>query len=533
MESNLVIDVQPDEISIALTEDGRLVELQREKQNGAYSVGDIYLGRVRKVMPGLNAAFVDIGHPKQAFLHYKDLGASFDSLNGYVNKLREAKPSAKLSIEKIRLEKEIPKDGNITEKLKAGDRVMVQITKEAISSKGPRLCCELSFAGHYLVILPFVEQVSVSQKIRSAQERERLKQTILSIKPKNVGVIVRTSAKGLSVAELYPELKALLNKWLSATNKLRKNKDKMLLHEETSRLIGLLRDSYTFSFKHIYINDPQITEETKAYVEKIYPGEGKIVELYDKKRPIFDHFGITRQIKHAFGREVTYKKGAYLIIEQTEAMHVIDVNSGNRAKNSKDQENTAVDVNMSACEEISRQLRLRDLGGIIVVDFIDMGVAENRKKLFEHMNTLMKADRATHSILPLSKFGLMQITRQRVRPSTKVSIRERCPSCGGKGEVESTLFFVDELESAIAIFMKKTKIKKLIVHLHPFVHAYVSKGFLGFGSLLSKWKTKYGKGLSLVPDQSVGIVEAQYYDMEKNDLSHFLDEDVKSQTETD
>lgn len=529
MKSEIIIDVQPKEIAIAVLEDDRLVELQREKQNVAFAVGDIYLGKVKKIMPGLNAAFVDIGHPKEAFLHYRDLGPSFESAQAFLKNINNKKGGAKAVWQKQKLEKDIDKDGAIAEELKAGDEVMVQITKEAISTKGPRLSGELSFAGRYLVLIPFSDKVSVSQKIRSAAERTRLRQLVLSIKPQNVSIIVRTSAEGVRVAELDYELRSLVKKWEETTHAITKKRKNMLLHEETSRLLSLLRDTYSSSYKHIYINDKDVLDETRDYIELIDPGQGKIVEYYGEKQPIFDYFGITRQIKHLFGKTVTYKSGAYLIIEQTEAMHVIDVNSGNRARGSKDQEDTAMDVNMSAAEEIARQLRLRDLGGIIVVDFIDMTVAANRQKLFEHMNEIMKADRAKHSILPLSKFGLMQITRQRVRPSTKVSTLEKCPTCNGSGKIQSTLFFIEELESQIATLMKKEKVGRLNVHVHPFVAAYVTKGFLSFGSIQAKWRKKYGKGLTIIPNQSIGIVEALFYDSEKNDLSHFLEDDEKSE----
>lgn len=529
MKSDIIIDVQPKEVSIAVVENDKLVELQREKQNVAFAVGDIYLGKIKKIMPGLNAAFVDVGHPKEAFLHYRDLGASYLSVQSFLKDVEKNKGKSgdQPSWKKMKLEKDISKDGAIADILKAGDQVMVQIIKEAISTKGPRLSGELSFAGRYLVLIPFQDKVSVSQKIRSAEERARLRQLVVSIKPKNVSVIVRTSAEGVRVAELDYELRSLIKKWEDTAETLAKKPKNLLLHEETSRLLSLLRDTYNSNYKHIYINDKNVLDATKEYIELIDPGRGSIVEYYGEKAPIFDHFGITKQIKNLFGRTVTYKSGAYLIIEQTEAMHVIDVNSGNRARGSKDQEDTAIDVNLSAAEEIARQLRLRDLGGIIVVDFIDMGVAANRQKLFEYMNEVMASDRAKHSILPLSKFGLMQITRQRVRPSTTVSTKEDCPTCGGRGKIQSTLFFVEEVESNIEVLMKQENINKLDVHVHPFVAAYLTKGFLSFGSIQAKWRKKYGKGLTIVPNQSLGIVEASYIDNEKNDLSHFLEIDVK------
>ena len=519
-------------------------------------MGDIYLGTVKKVMPGLNAAFVDIGHQRQAFLHYRDLGSSFLTAQSFLSAQRKYGKS--FSPERVKLEKPIPKTGDIADQLKAGDEVMVQITKEAISTKGPRLSAELSFAGRYLVLIPFADKVSVSQKIESKAERNRLKQLVLSIKPKNVTVIVRTSAEGVKVAELDHELRSLIKKWDSTIASLntavppsnsrkkgqgngRNNpspssdgKPWQMLHEETNRVISLLRDTYDSSLKEVYVNDQSMVREVTDYVDLIDPGKGEIVRFYDGRNPIFDHFDITRQVKHLFGKIVTYRQGAYLYIEQTEAMHVIDVNSGNRARGSSQQEDTAVDVNLSAAEEIARQMRLRDLGGIIVIDFIDMAEAANRQKLYEHMIQCMTNDRAKHTVLPLTKFGLMQITRQRVRQAMIVETQETCPTCLGTGKVQPTLFFTDKLEQMIKQLTQEEGIRTLTLHVHPYVAAYIrnrqGKGFLGLmgtKSLLSTWRTSYGKGIDVLPDQSIGMIDYELTDAEGNDLSHFLDEDVK------
>ena len=548
--------MRPKEVLIAVLEDRRLVELRREKQNISFSVGDIYLGTVKKVMPGLNAAFVDIGHQRQAFLHYRDLGSSFLTAQSFLSAQRKYGKS--FSPERVKLEKPIPKTGDIADQLKAGDEVMVQITKEAISTKGPRLSAELSFAGRYLVLIPFADKVSVSQKIGSKAERNRLKQLVLSIKPKNVTVIVRTSAEGVKVAELDHELRSLIKKWDSTVASLntavppsnsrkkgqgngRNNpspsldgKPWQMLHEETNRVISLLRDTYDSSLKEVYVNDQSMVREVTDYVDLIDPGKGEIVRFYDGRNPIFDHFDITRQVKHLFGKIVTYRQGAYLYIEQTEAMHVIDVNSGNRARGSSQQEDTAVDVNLSAAEEIARQMRLRDLGGIIVIDFIDMAEAANRQKLYEHMIQCMTNDRAKHTVLPLTKFGLMQITRQRVRQAMIVETQETCPTCLGTGMVQPTLFFTDKLEQMIKQLTQEEGIRTLTLHVHPYVAAYIrdrqGKGFLGLmgtKSLLSTWRTSYGKGIDVLPDQSIGMIDYELTDAEGNDLSHFLDEDVK------
>lgn len=545
MKSELIIDVRPKEVSIAVLEDRRLVELQREKRNIAFSVGDIYLGTVKKVMPGLNAAFVDIGHKKDAFLHYRDLGSGFLTAQSFLASQR--KYGKNFSPERVKLEKTIDRDGAIADKLKQGDEVIVQITKEAISTKGPRLSSELSFAGRYLVLIPYSDKVSVSQKIRNNAERNRLKQLILSIKPKNVTIIVRTSAEGVKVAELDHELRTLVRRWLKAVDNLNNiptpnsggnrncgnNKkqidQKRLIHEESSRTLSILRDTYNSGFKDIWINDKELVAEVTEYIELIDPGKGNIVKLYDKRQqPIFDHFNISRQIKHLFGTSVTYKQGAYLVIEQTEAMHVIDVNSGNRARGSKQQEDTAIDVNLSAAEEIARQLRLRDLGGIIVIDFIDMNVAANRQKLFEYMNECMKNDRAKHTILPLTKFGLMQITRQRVRQAMRIETEETCPTCLGTGKVQPSIFFVDILEQHVKTLTEQN-IRKFKLHVHPYVAAYITVrkgGILGISgrSILTGWKNSYTKNISIQADQSLGMLDFEFYDSDNNELSHILED---------
>ena len=503
MTSELVVDVQPKEISIALLEDKNLVELQKEGRNLSFSVGNMYLGRIKKLMPGLNACFVDVGYEKDAFLHYLDLGPQFNSLDKYVR--QTISDRKKLNpISKATILPDIDKDGTVSTALKVGQEVVVQIVKEPISTKGPRLTCELSFAGRYLVLIPFNDKVSVSQKIKSGEERARLKQLLQSIKPKNFGVIVRTVAEGKRVAELDAELKVLLKHWEESIVKVQKaTKLPTLVYEETSRTVALLRDLFNPSFESIHINDEAVYEEVKDYVTLIAPERAGIVKLYKGQLPIYDNFGITKQIKSSFGKTVSYKSGAYLIIEHTEALHVVDVNSGNRSKSGNGQEANALDVNLGAADELARQLRLRDMGGIIVVDFIDMNEAENRQKLYERMCQNMQLDRAKHNILPLSKFGLMQITRQRVRPAMDVNTSETCPTCFGKGTIKPSILFTDTLESKIDYLVNKLKIKKFKLHIHPYISAYVNPGVI---SLRRKWQMKYGFGIKIIPDQSLAFL---------------------------
>lgn len=516
MTSDLIVDVSAREISMAVLEDQKLVELQRERRDLAFAVGDIYLGKVKKVMPGLNAAFVDVGYKKDAFLHYLDLGQVYGAQQKLLEAIEKHKTIPALS-KIIGSHQDLPKEGKIADHIKGGQYVLVQIVKEPISTKGPRLSAEISLAGRNLVLVPFTDKVSVSAKIKSAEERTRLKQLMLSIKPKNFSVIVRTSAEGKKASELDQELRKLVRRWEESLQKLTKiTKAPKIVYEEASRALGVLRDTFNPSFQSIHVNDQEFYEDIKEYVAQIAPGREEIVKLYNGNVPIFDEKGVTKQIKALFGRTVTYKSGAYLVIEQTEAMHVVDVNSGNRSRNSTEQETTAVDVNMAAAEELARQLRLRDLGGIIAVDFIDMHDSKNRQLLHEHMVKLMEGDRARHNVLPLNKFGVMLITRQRVRPEMRITTEEKCPTCMGTGKMKSSVLFTDQLEAKLKELVEKLQISYINVHVHPFVAAYLKKGLLL--SIARQWKLKIARGIRITPNQSLAFLDYKFLDKEGNEI---------------
>lgn len=515
MNSELYISANSKKISIALTEDKRLVEYQEEGQTASFSVGNVYLAKVRKLMPGLNACFVNVGYERDAFLHYLDLGPKFHTYSKYLKQVMSDKRNLH-PITKARIESELPKDGSVQTTLQQGQEVLVQVVKEPISTKGPRLTCEISFPGRFLVLVPFGEKVSVSSKIKSASERARLKQVIQSIMPKNFGVIVRTVAEGKRVAELDNEMKVLIGRWEEAMNRVMKAKTfPVVAYEETSRAVGLLRDLFNPSYENIYVDDEAIFQEVKDYVTLIAPERAQIVKHYKGKLPIFDNFDVTRQIKASFGKTVSYKHGAYLIIEHTEALHVVDVNSGNRAKSKEGQEANALDVNLGAADELARQLRLRDMGGIIVVDFIDMHLAEDRQKLYERMCENMKKDRARHNILPLSKFGLMQITRQRVRPATEVNVEETCPTCHGKGTIKSSYMFTNMLNGKIDTLVNKLGIKSFTLHVHPYVYAYICQGIW---SLKRRWQVTYGLGVKIIPSQKLAFLQYEFYDKDGQEI---------------
>ena len=514
MNTELIIDVRSSEVAIALLEDKQLVELNKEKSNIQFAVGDIYLGKVKKVMPGLNAAFVDVGYEKDAFLHYLDLGPQFRSFNKLVQ-LANSKKGKPSPISKLKLEAEIDKTGKISSILSPGQTVLVQIAKEPISTKGPRLSAEISIAGRNIVLLPFSDKVSISQKIVSPEERKRLKRLMQSIVPKNFGVIVRTAAEGKKVAILDAELRNLIKKWEMAFDKTKATPIPGILLSELKRTSAIIRDMLNVSFNNIYVNDDSIYNDVKEYISTIAPEKEKIVKMYSGKTPIFENFGVEKQIKGLFGKAVSFKSGAYLVIEHTEALHVIDVNSGNRSKAGNDQETNALEVNLAAAEEVTRQLRLRDMGGIIVVDYIDMHLAENRQMLFDRMKELMSKDRTKHNILPLTKFGLMQITRQRVRPEMHVQTLEKCPTCRGTGKVSPTLLLDETIENKLAFLVNEKEVNQLVLKVHPYMEAFLTKGIF---SRRYKWARKYKCSLKVIPISSYTFLEYNFFDRNDNEI---------------
>ena len=511
----LVISSDVSEVNIVLLEDKQLVEYHKEKDNSNFAVGDIYYGRIRKILPGLNAAFVDIGNEKDAFLHYLDLGPQIRSLIQYSKMANEGK-TAQTYIESMKLLADIDKSGKITDFLQAGDHIPVQIAKEPINTKGPRITAEISFAGRYVVLVPFSNRVSVSQKIHSSEERSRLKKLIHSIKPNNFGVIIRTVAEGKKVEELDNDIKGLYEKWEQMTMALYGSKAPCKLVSELDLTSVMLRDILNESFNAITVDSLSLYDEIKSYISTIAPQKTDIVKLYKGKEPIFEAYGVSKQIKGLFGRIVTIRNGVYLIIEHTEAMHVIDVNSGHRVNKENSQEENALTVNLEAATEIARQLRLRDMGGIIIVDFIDMHESKNRKMLFDKLHEEMAKDRAKHTILPATKFGLIQITRQRVRPETEITVQEKCPVCNGTGKIKPSILFIDELESNLKYLLLDQNEKSVTLQVHPFIYAYLTKGLF---SIKRKWCWKYKKKINIQEMKSFHIMKFNFLDKNGDDIT--------------
>ncbi len=510
MNRELIVRSSSDAVDFALLKDGKLTELHRDEDNNNFSVGDIFLAKIRKPVTGLNAAFVNVGYEKDAFLHYHDLGPQLASMLKFIKNVSTGK-LREYSLKNFPFEKDIDKNGVITDAIKANQSLLVQIVKEPISTKGPRISSELSFAGRYLVMVPFSDRVSVSQKIASKEEKERLKRLVMSIKPKGFGVIIRTVAEGKKVAELDKDLENLLNKWTAMCKRLYRAPTPSKVLVEVNRASSILRDVFNDTFTGIHVDDETLCGQIQDYVQEIAPGKESIVKHYNSQVPIFEKYGIERQIKTSFGRTASMSKGAYLIIEHTEALHVIDVNSGNRSNKANNQEDTALEVNLLAASEIARQLRLRDMGGIIVIDFIDMVKQHHRKKLFEHLKNEMKDDRAKHKILPPSKFGLIQITRQRVRPEMNIKTTEEDPNKPG-GEVEAPIGIVDRVNSDLEKLLKgPAKDNSVTLNIHPFIAAYLMKGF---PSIRTKWFLEYKKWIKIQPRDAYTYLEYRFKNKE-------------------
>ena len=513
MNKELIIRSSSEAVDFALLKDGKLIELHKEEEKSNFQVGDIFIAKIRKPVAGLNAAFVNVGFEKDAFLHYHDLGPNLASQLKFI-KLVSAGKLKDFSLKTFQFDNEIDKDGTITDVLSANQSILVQVVKEPISTKGPRISAELSLAGRFIVLVPFSDRVSISQKIEDKKEKDRLKRLVQSVKPKGFGVIVRTVAEGKNTAELEKDLQNLLSRWNAMCKKLPTAHHPSKVLGELNRASSILRDVFNDTFSGIQIDDEELYQQTKDYVQEIAPSKESIVKFYQSNdTPIFEKYNIERQSKTSFGKTVSMSKGAYIIIEHTEALHVIDVNSGNRSNKASNQEDTAMEVNMIAAAEIARQLRLRDMGGIIVVDFIDMANPENRRILFDFLREEMEDDKAKHKILPPSKFGLVQITRQRVRPEMNIKTREEDPN-KENGEIEAPILIIDKITSDLERLLNSHQ--SVVLNVHPFVAAYLTKGF---PSIRSKWFFEHKKWVKIIPRDAYTYLEYHFFDKKGNVIS--------------
>jgi len=502
LDKELIIRSTAKGNEIALLENKKLVEIHLDKDENSFKVGDVFLGRVRRVMPGMNAAFVDIGYEKDAFLHYTDLGPGFKT---YLQFFKGVLSGSKTSINQVNFLPDIDKKGKITDVLSSKTLIPVQVFKEPISSKGPRLTTEISIAGRYLILTPLVKTIGVSKKIAKEEERDRLKRLLKSLTPKNFGVIIRTAATGKHAAELHKDLTNLIQKWELMLSNLKGASYREKVLSEIDKSSVLIRDLMNDNFKSITTSDEVLATDLEEYINEVAPAKKGIVHVYKGKAPIFDHFDITRQIKSSFGSTVNFGKGPYLVIEHTEALHVVDVNSGHKVGLKGDQESNALAVNIEAAEEVARQLRLRDIGGIVVVDFIDMKKAENRRQIYEQMKKLLSHDKATTNVLPLSKFNLMEITRQRVRPQVIIATKENCPTCGGSGKIEASLLLMDQVNNQVEYLVNNNIDFTLIVH--PFIEAFIKKGLI---SKQVKWFFEYKKWIKVRPSETLALTDFKF-----------------------
>jgi ribonuclease G len=513
VEKDLIIHTTSAEVQIALLEDGKLVELHNQQNSNNFSVGDIFVGTIKKLVPGMNAAFVDIGHKKDAFLHYTDMGPKLRSILKYTEGVVNVSYTTS-KLDNFEIESDINKNGKVEQVLRKGQRILVQLLKEPISTKGPRLSCELTIPGRYLVVTPFSDIVAVSKKIANSEERQRLQTLVESIKPKNFGVIVRTAAEGRKVADLHEELILIMQKWEKIYQQLKNAKTPIKLLSEIDKTSSILRDILSDSFTRIVTDDKDMYESVKTYLASIAPDKQKIASLHKGNKEIYEQYNVSKQIKSSFGKTANMSSGAYLVIEHTEAMHVIDVNSGHKVGN--DQESGFLSVNLEAAEEVARQMRLRDLGGLIVIDFIDMKNPDHRKELQAAMEDHMKKDRAQHTVLPITKFGLMQITRQRVRPELNINTSESCPSCKGTGKINSSVLITEDINSDLNFIISTRQKTKLFLHVHPYIHAYLTKNWLN--SLQMKWFVKFRKWINVIPDSDLHINEYHFYDNNEDEI---------------
>ncbi|AZI67563.1 ribonuclease E/G [Kaistella daneshvariae] len=517
MKKELIISHDDAQSKIALLEDGRLFELHEEEDKRDFVVGDLFIGKVKKLAPNLNSAFVSIGYEKDAFLHYQDLGPQFLTYKKFLHDTVTKKQQTS-SLKNFEVQKEIPKNGIIEKVLAKDDSVILQITKEPISTKGPRISTQISLTGRFLVLIPFDKSVSISKKIGSGEEKERLRTLIESIKPEGFGVIIRTVAEGKKVAELHNDMNQLIQKWETAFKNIQKNKVPSKVLSEEDKASAILRDNFNADFVNIYCDDEQMVDDMRNYLEVIAPERKNIVQFYDKPIPLMEYYNVEKQLKQSFGKHVNIpsSKGAYLVIEHTEALHVIDVNSGNNISGGgASSKEHALNVNKMAATEIARQLRLRDMGGIIVVDFIDMINPDHRRDLYEHFKTEMQRDKARHKILPPSKFGLIQLTRQRTRPEKQIKTKEDNPNADG--EILAPIVVVERMEEVIRNLIQTEK-GKLFLHVHPFVEAYLTKGMM---SIQMKWYLKYKKWVTIIPRDSFKYLEYKMVNSKKEELMSY------------
>jgi len=494
MKKDIIINSSIAETRIAILEDDKLVELFAERPENERMVGDIYFGRVAKVVTGMQAAFVDVGMKQDAFLHFSDVG---DTVREYSSTIDVGEPTQR---PKKRSERQGPL-------LKTGQEILVQITKEPIANKGARITTELSLPGRFLVLVPDDSMIGVSRKISDRKEKHRLKTIARQIRPKGFGLIIRTVAEGKSEVELQSDLDNVSKEWSAIQKKVKKERPPTLIHKDMGMASSVIRDLFTPDVDSLVVDSKKLHHEIVRYLKDVAPPLLDRLVLHSEKVPIFDHFGIEKEINKSLSRKVWLKSGGYVFFDHTEALVAIDVNSG-RFLGRKDHEQSSLKINLEAAYEIARQLRLRDIGGIIVIDFIDMLEDASKKKLHDTFKRELKKDRAQGNITPISEFGMIEMTRERVRPSLLFSLSEPCPVCKGMGRIISKTSVVTQIERWIKNYRTHSKDRILELHVHPELMEYLTSGYK---SRIRRIMWKFWMRIKVVADDSVGIDEFKFY----------------------
>jgi ribonuclease G len=524
MKKDIIINSTANEHRIAILEDSRLAELFVESPGTQRMVGDIYFGKVAKVMPGIRAAFIDVGLQQDAFLHFSDIGNSLQEYNALFddddgddeesgsspslppagNGTPEPNGSVAVAPPPSRPPREERRRFEVN--LQKGQEILVQITKEPVGKKGVRVTSEISLPGRFLVLLPFDGKVGVSKKLNNFKERRRLRKFVRSFLPQGFGAIIRTVAENKSEDLIKQDLEELMKIWHNIEKAVKAEQAPALVYKDMNTTSSVIRDLFSDNVEHVVVDDKKLFKEIKAYVQWVSPDMLNRLELYRGKEPVFDKYGVEKDIQTLLSRKVWLKSGGYIYLEKTEAMTVIDVNSGRYAAK-KEQEQNSLKTDLEAAREISRQLRLRDIGGIIVIDFIDLDDEKNKKKVYDEMKKELRRDRAKLTVLPMTEFGLMQMTRQRIRQNVQLSFSEACPTCGGTGLVQSKTTTINTIERWIRRFKSESREFRLRLKVHPSIAEYLQSGTI---TRLTRIMFKFFVRIKLEPDSSIAVDEFRF-----------------------
>lgn len=542
MKKEIVINSTANEHRIAILEDGKLAELFVETPGKERMVGDIYLGKVAKVMPGIRAAFIDVGLQQDAFLHFSDIGSSLSEYNALFeddddedenpsstavhdtgasesastgDQASAAQRAESRSLSQSggngrhqRLDREV--------NIQKGQDILVQITKEPVGKKGVRVTSEISLPGRFLVLLPFDGKVGVSKKLADFKEKRRLRRVVRPILPQGFGAIIRTVAEGKDDALIKQDLEELLRVWSNIEKAVKAENPPTLVYKDMTTTSSVIRDLFGDKVERVAVDEKKLFKEIKAYVQWMSPDMLDRLEYYKGKEPIFDKYGVEKDIQNLMSKKVWLKSGGYIFIEKTEAMTVIDVNSGRYAAK-KEQELNSLRTDLEAAREVCRQLRLRDIGGIIVVDFIDLDDEKNKKKVYDEVKKELKRDRAKATVLPLTEFGLMQITRQRIRQNVQMSFSDACPTCGGTGMVQSKATTLNQIERWIKRFKSESREFRLQLKVNPNIALFLTHGTI---SRMTKIMFKFFVRVKVESDPSLAMDEFRFFSVrQKKDIT--------------